>query len=77
MIEKIGKLTDKGYEAKILANAINRQFNNLTVSSSGFRVAYLIWRKPYMVAGRNTFINNMLQKCGFINAFELDRYPES
>jgi iron complex transport system substrate-binding protein len=40
-------------------------------------VAYFIWRKPYMVAGRSTFINSMLEKCGFTNAFhELqDRYP--
>jgi len=40
-------------------------------------VAYFIWRKPYMVTGRDTFINSMLEAAGFQNAFgHLTRYPE-
>jgi len=40
-------------------------------------VAYLIWQKPYMVAGGGTFINEML-KCGRMhNVFaDKERYPE-
>ena len=38
--------------------------------------AYFIWRKPWMVAGGDTFIDNMLQKAGFKNAFrDRSRYP--
>jgi ABC-type Fe3+-hydroxamate transport system substrate-binding protein len=29
-----------------------------------------------MAAGRNTFIDDMLSRCGFINVIEEDRYPE-
>ena len=29
-----------------------------------------------MVAGKGTFIDDMLQKCGLINVFENNRYPE-
>jgi ABC-type Fe3+-hydroxamate transport system substrate-binding protein len=29
-----------------------------------------------MVAGQNTFIDDMLQKCGLTNVFKADRYPE-
>ena len=29
-----------------------------------------------MVAGKNTFIDDMLNKCGLINAFDIKRYPE-
>jgi ABC-type Fe3+-hydroxamate transport system substrate-binding protein len=29
-----------------------------------------------MVAGTDTFIDNLLQKCGFVNAFADNRYPE-
>lgn len=39
--------------------------------------AYLIWRKPYMAVGGNTFIDNMLRIAGFKNVFaNQDRYPE-
>ncbi len=38
---------------------------------------YLIWKNPYMTAGGDTFISNMLQYCGLTNAFgDLMRYPE-
>ena len=76
MIERIGALVDKETEAKALSQAIEQQFNNLTIPQTDLRTAYFIWRKPYMIAGKNTFIDNMLQKCGFTNAFNADRYPE-
>ena len=41
------------------------------------RACYLIWRKPYMTIGGDTFINDMLKRCGFENAFaDYKRYPE-
>ena len=39
--------------------------------------AYLIWKNPYMAAGGDTFINDMMQRCGFNNIFKyIARYPE-
>jgi ABC-type Fe3+-hydroxamate transport system substrate-binding protein len=45
---------------------------------SHLRTAYFIWRKPYMVAGHDTFINEMMKLCGFENVFTNrdSRYPE-
>jgi len=41
------------------------------------KVAYLIWRNPYMAAGSNTFIHSMIEACGWKNALEnFPRYPE-
>ena len=38
--------------------------------------AYLIWRNPWMVAGGDTFINDMLERAGFVNVFkDRFRYP--
>jgi ABC-type Fe3+-hydroxamate transport system substrate-binding protein len=76
MIKRVGELVGKSMEAQLLSNQITQQFNNITIKPSGLRAAYFIWRKPYMVAGRGTFIDHMLQKCGLINAFETERYPE-
>jgi len=76
MIEKVGELVGKGDAAHMLANKIKQQFNKLIIQPSIRSAAYFIWRKPYMVAGKDTFIGNMLQKCGLINVFDQDRYPE-
>ena len=42
------------------------------------KAAYLIWREPYMVAGSDTFINEMLKLNKFENIYEKfeGRYPE-
>ena len=42
------------------------------------RVAYFIWQNPYMVVGRDTFINHLLELNGLENVFleEDSRYPE-
>ena len=46
-------------------------------AGTGESVAYFIWRKPYMVAATGTFIDDMLRRGGFRNAFaNLGRYPE-
>lgn len=76
MIIDIGHVTDRQTASQKLANEISQLFQKLAVSPVKRRVAYLIWRKPYMVAGSGTFINSMLQFCGLSNVFEIDRYPE-
>ncbi|MEO6981375.1 MAG: helical backbone metal receptor [Mucilaginibacter sp.] len=76
MIERVGELVGQREESLVLSNAIDQNFNNLKPGLSPLRVAYFIWRKPYMVAGHNTFIDAMLEKCGWVNAFDLQRYPE-
>ena len=41
------------------------------------KVAYLIWKAPWMTVGGDTFINHMLQLAGFDNIFaDKFRYPE-
>ncbi|TWJ00911.1 ABC-type Fe3+-hydroxamate transport system substrate-binding protein [Mucilaginibacter frigoritolerans] len=75
MIERVGVLVGKAAEAKILKDDIEQGFNKLTLKPC-LSTAYFIWRKPYMVAGQNTFIDDMLQKCSLMNVFKADRYPE-
>lgn len=41
------------------------------------KVAYFIWRNPWMVAGNNTFINHLLELNNFKNIYSnKQRYPE-
>ncbi len=76
MITGIGEVVGRITQANTLSQAITSEFNKLNNTVLNLRATYLIWRKPYMVAGTGTFINSMLQVCGLTNAFEQQRYPE-
>jgi len=76
MITKIGEITNKKTEARQLADDILLRFNSLRPIGGHLDILYLIWRKPYMAAGTGTFIENMLQLCGFTNTIKAERYPE-
>jgi ABC-type Fe3+-hydroxamate transport system substrate-binding protein len=80
MIRAVGKLTGKEERAAELAREIARRFEKLEKEMEGGpsrRAAYFVWRNPYMVAGNDTFIHDMIQRSGFENVFgDRDRYPE-
>jgi ABC-type Fe3+-hydroxamate transport system substrate-binding protein len=70
MIECIANIAQTSEKGKKIVEKINHEFELLTqVSSSKKRIAYFIWNEPMMVAGADTFINNMLTKLGFENVF--------
>ncbi|MGB1216511.1 MAG: helical backbone metal receptor, partial [Saprospiraceae bacterium] len=73
----IGTLTGKEYEAQDLILSIQEQkrlFSKETLPNND--VLYLIWRKPYMSVGGDTFISEMLEEAGYINALkDKTRYP--
>ena len=51
-------------------------FTDIKLSDSK-KVAYLIWKNPYMTVGSDTFINEVLVRSGFENLFKSrKRYPE-
>ena len=87
MISDIGQLTGRQTSAGSLAGSIRERFNelnefqitNLPAGQAGHKpqTAYLIWQKPYMTVGSDTFIHDMLTRCGFDNIFAgKTRYPE-
>jgi ABC-type Fe3+-hydroxamate transport system substrate-binding protein len=77
MIRDIGNITGKANEAERLATAIATAFKNIQQHASAIPAAYLIWNKPYMTVGGDTFISDMMTKAGLVNVFEHQtRYPE-
>jgi ABC-type Fe3+-hydroxamate transport system substrate-binding protein len=76
MIRSVGAITGRETAANTLCDDIAIRFNKLVLPALNLRVAYFIWRKPYMVAGTDTFINSLLQKLGLSNVFKAGRYPE-
>ena len=79
MISAFGEIFDKTKEALQLITAIEKAKTDfeLFISGKPFRsTCYFIWKNPYMVAGKETFIDEMLHLNHFRNAVEETRYPE-
>jgi ABC-type Fe3+-hydroxamate transport system substrate-binding protein len=78
-IGQIGELVDREPEASYLNHLISAGFNDLKTLALqqhiDKKVAYLIWRKPYMAAGKNTFIDDILLVNGMTNVITQERYP--
>lgn len=76
MIRQIGAIVHRKAAAETLASAIQTAFDKLVIPAKKLRIAYLIWKDPYMTVGGDTFIHHLLQKAGFQNVFSsLQRYP--
>ena len=75
MMKQLGSITGRDSVAAPIVQKIADDFSLLKPLRT-VRVLYLIWRKPWMAAGRNTFINDMLRRNGFENVVQADRYPE-
>jgi len=81
MIGDIGQITNKQNEASVLIKEINNRFDQLNsqqkTENPKPKTCYLIWQNPYMTIGGDTFINDMLSRCGLENVFaNKTRYPE-
>ncbi|MEP6684770.1 MAG: helical backbone metal receptor [Parafilimonas sp.] len=78
MIDEIGELVNRKFESQTIIQKIKQGFSDLKNENiAELPAAYFIWRNPYMAAGGDTFINDMMQRCGFNNIFKNElRYPE-
>ena len=78
-IKQIAELVDREPEGSYLIHLINAGFTDLQTLAlqQGIdkTVAYLIWREPYMLAGKNTFIDDVLTVNGLRNVMKQSRYP--
>ncbi|MDX1904861.1 MAG: helical backbone metal receptor [Thermonemataceae bacterium] len=81
MIRSVGELSNTENQANKIEVAISENFRQLREQHPFLlkkkKVAYFIWREPWMLAANNTFINAMLEEIGFENVFaDMSRYPE-
>jgi ABC-type Fe3+-hydroxamate transport system substrate-binding protein len=77
MIRVIGKIAGKEKVSADLVTAVQNQFAKIILPKKTISAAYLIWKDPYMTVGGDTFINDVLDKCGLRNIFaDKQRYPE-
>ena len=76
-IEMINHVADiTASDASTLTEEIQSYFSTLKPIFPTKKALYLIWKNPYMAVGTDTFINDMLYRCGFENGISKTRYPE-
>ncbi|MCV9387631.1 ABC transporter substrate-binding protein [Reichenbachiella ulvae] len=75
MMQRLGEITETREKAGALVSEIQESFKQLATLGSQ-RVLYLIWQKPWMAAGRDNFVHEMLECCGWENVVQDTRYPE-
>jgi ABC-type Fe3+-hydroxamate transport system substrate-binding protein len=77
LIQQLGQLTNRTAAANSLHAAIQASFFTMKPLLAGKRVLYAIWRDPWMFAGTDTFIGDVLQRLGAVNALDetKTRYP--
>lgn len=80
MIEDFGKLFNQRTEARKLLDKTQHaeaEFARYMQHKPWRKAAYFIWKDPWMAAGGDTFINEMLKINHFNNLYEgKGRYPE-
>jgi len=84
MISDFGQLFNKRTEAQKWIDKIQfalTDFQNFIKDKEEQKVTYFIWANPYMVAGGDNFINEMLKLNKFVNIYDNHpkyegRYPE-
>ncbi|AEA45966.1 ABC transporter substrate-binding protein [Fluviicola taffensis] len=77
MIQKLGEITGTTEKATEIVSRIQTNFSTINEpAKKRGSVLYLIWKNPYIAAAGNTFIDAMLERLGFKNAVQQDRYPQ-
>ena len=82
MIKQLGQLFNKEKKAWQIISTIQAEEDKFLKDVSKRpvkKVAYLIWKNPYLLAGKNTFINELLSLNRFENIISqpTSRYPET
>lgn len=76
LIKQLGHIFRKEEKAQYF-NLKTYEAFDISKPEKKLKVAYLIWKDPYMTVGGDTFISKILEELGFENQFkDQKRYPE-
>jgi ABC-type Fe3+-hydroxamate transport system substrate-binding protein len=78
LIKDLGQIFQIESQAKSIIDKLNSTIKKLESAKlkNTLRAAYLIWKRPYMAAGGDTYISYMLNNIGLENALaDKARYP--
>lgn len=74
-LSTIGKAVAKEQQAQQLIAEIKVRFSQQKGLFKGQTFLYFIWKDPYFLVGKDTYIHSFLSHFGLKNACALERYP--
>jgi ABC-type Fe3+-hydroxamate transport system substrate-binding protein len=75
MIEEIGEIVGQNQAAKAIVSDVQKLVVKIQPIQTRLKTLYLIWRNPYMLAGNDTYIHDMMRLIGLDNVCLQSRYP--
>ncbi len=77
MITTLGEISEIREKANLLRENIENGWKEIKGIFSPLKTAYLIWKEPYMLAGKDTFIDEVMAHIGLKNLAKdlAGRYP--
>lgn len=75
LLRHFGELTGARGRAEEHATALEAALGALRPARAPWRFLYLIWRQPWMAAGRETYIDDLLARGGGVNVVAARDYP--
>ncbi len=76
MMQTIGTIFNSEDKASQMVRQVKKAIDNFPLKGNHAKTVYLIWKKPWMAAGNETYIGSMLQAAGFDNVVA-GRYPQT
>ena len=75
MIKGLGTVLGKETFSVRMVDMLHKSYENLGGIGKGKKVLYLIWDEPTYIAGTSTYIGSIIEKLGFVNDCQIERYP--
>ncbi|WP_289024088.1 helical backbone metal receptor [uncultured Salegentibacter sp.] len=80
LMQQYARIFDKEAPVKAIIDSIKEKMGKLQEQLQHKpvkRIAYFIWKEPLMVAGKDTFVDELLKLNKLENIFQTSRYPET
>lgn len=74
-LRELGSICGRTQEGEALSQNIRSEWMKIKGIGQGKKVLYFIWKNPWMVAGRQTFMDDVLRFIGLENICAEERYP--
>ncbi len=79
MIIEVGNIVGAGDKIRKILCPLSREFTDFRESNAfleKYKTLYFIWKDPFMIAGNDTFINDILNQTNLENSSISTRYPK-
>ncbi|MEM6644585.1 MAG: helical backbone metal receptor [Bacteroidota bacterium] len=75
MMQTLGEVCEYQKESQRIIADCREALHKVKATQQGSAI-YMIWKDPWMAAGKGTFIDEIMQHLGYRNAVKEERYPQ-